>query len=157
MKPTIIKSKGGSQFHPMVPVLLFLFCVPAFSSGSWVLLALLVLLMIVTLMLDKTVTIDVYARKVKLGLFSSWDDLSIGGYVSIFSETSGMKMQARVQSTSVKTKELKLNYIQGRTKKPIYMAKTFEDALNIAHTLSYAWDVGIYDAKSKEWVKEIGE
>jgi len=154
MKSQIIKSKGGSQFHPMVPVILFLFCVPAFSAGNYVLLALFVVLMLVTLIIDKVIKVDVAIRKVKNGLFSGWDTLSMGGYISIFSETSGMKMQARVQSTSVKTKELKLNYIQGRTKKHIYTAKTRDEAEKIAFVLAENWDVGIYDPATKMWIKE---
>lgn len=154
MKNAIIKSKGGSQFHPMVPVLLFLCCVPAFSAGNYALLGVLAVLMIVTLIMDKEVKIDIASRKVKNGILSGWDDLSIGGYISIFSETSGMKMQARVQSTSVKTTELKLNYIQGRIKKHIYTAKTMEDALAVSNELADAWDIGIYDAKNKEWIRE---
>jgi hypothetical protein len=38
------------------------------------------MLVVVTFVMDKTIQIDTASRKVKNGLFSDWDDLSIGGY-----------------------------------------------------------------------------
>ena len=154
MKNEVIKSKGGSQFHPMVSVILFLCCVPAFASGNWGILVVLIILMLVTWILDKTVHIDVNNRKYKDGLFSGWDDLSVGGYISIFNEKSGQKMQAVVQSTKVVIKELKLNYIQGKAKKSIYVAKSKEEAERIALQLAEEWDVGVYDGLTRTWLKE---
>ena len=156
MKSNIITSKGGSQFHPMIAVILFLCCVPAFGSGQYVIFGVLVLLMILTLWMDKTIKINLDSRQYKEGLFSSWDALSLGGYVSIFSETSGQKMKARSQSTNVKITELRLNYIQGKHKKHIYTAKTMEDAIAVSTRLADVWDVGVYDAKSKEWIRQKG-
>ena len=157
MENEIIKSKGGSQFHHMVPVVLFLCCVPAYSSGTYILLVVLLMLVVVTFIMDKTIQIDTASRKVKNGLFSDWDDLSIGGYISIFNETSLMKIQSRSQSTSLKTKELRLNYIQGRIKKHIYTAKNREDAVKIAILLGDNWDTGVYDAANKHWIKDRTE
>lgn len=157
MENQIIKSKGGSQFHPMVSVILFLFCVPAFSSGNWVVLCVLLFLVGITTFTDKVIKIDLFTRKYKYGLFSTWDDLSIGGYISIFNETSGQKMNARSQSTKVVTKELRLNYIQGKMKKHIYTAKTRENAEKMALKLAEAWDAGVYDSKSRTWLKERAE
>ena len=128
MENQIIKSKGGSQFHPMVSVILFLFCVPAFSSGNWLVLGVLLVLVGITTFMNKIIKIDVFTRKYKYGVFSTWDDLSIGGYISIFNETSGQKMNARSQSTKVVTKELRLNYIKGKRKKKINTAKNGENA-----------------------------
>lgn len=154
MENQIIKSKGGSQFYPMVSVILFLFCVPAFSSGNWLILGVLLFLIGITSFMNKIIKIDVFTRKYKYGLFSTWDDLSIGGYISIFNETSGQKMNARSQSTKVVTKELRLNYIQGKMKKHIYTAKTRENAEDTALILANAWDAGVYDGKSRIWLKE---
>ena len=154
MKNEIIKSKGGAQFHPMISVILFLSCVPAFASGNWVVLTLLIVLVLVTWIMDRTIHVDVTKRKYKDGMFSSWDDLSVGGYISIFNETSGQKMQARSQSTNVKIKELKLNYIQGKVKKSIYVAKSKEEAERIALLIAEEWDIGVYDGITRIWLKE---
>jgi hypothetical protein len=104
--------------------------------------------------MNKIIKIDVFTRKYKYGVFSTWDDLSIGGYISIFNETSGQKMNARSQSTKVVAKELRLNYIQGKMKKHIYTAKTRENAEDTALILANAWDAGVYDGKSRIWLKE---
>jgi len=154
MSKQIITSKGGSQFHPMIPVFLFLFCVPAFASDNYIVLTILVLLMLVTLWMDKTISINVVSRQYKDGLFSSWKVLSPGGYISIFSETHGIKMQARVQSTQVKHKELRLNYIQGKHKKHIYTAKSREEAERVAIRLGDSWDAGVYNGRSRTWLKK---
>jgi hypothetical protein len=157
MKNDIVVSKGGSLFHPMVSVILFLCCVPAFASGNWVVLSILLVLVGVTSFMHKVIKIDLATRKYKYGLFSSWDDLSIGGYISIFNETSGQRVNARSQSTKIVIKELRLNYIQGKKKKHIYTAKTREEAEKIALKLAEAWDAGVYDSKSRTWLKERAE
>ena len=62
-------------------------------------------------------------------------------------------MQLRSQSSSLKTKELRLNYKQGRIKKYICRAKNREDIVKIALSLGDNLDMGIYGTASKQWVK----
>lgn len=153
----MITSKGGSQFHSMVSVILLLFCVPAFASNNWIVLGALLALVGVTSFMDKTIKIDLTLRKYKYGLFNTWDDLSIGGYVSIFNETRGQKINARSQSAKMVAKELRLNYIEGKTKKHIYTAKTIEEAEEVAMRLADAWDVGVYDGQTRTWLRDRAE
>ncbi|PCJ66917.1 MAG: hypothetical protein COA58_05545 [Bacteroidetes bacterium] len=154
MNSNIISSKSGLQFHPMVGVFLLLFCIPVYSSENYLVLAILVIITAITWFLEMVIKIDVINRRYKSGLFKSWDSLSVGGYVSIFTETSGQKVQARSQSTTIRNKELRLNYIQGKVKKHIYTAKSKEEAEKVALRLGEQWDVGVFDGMERIWLKE---
>jgi hypothetical protein len=154
MSGKTIKSKGGSLFHPMVSVILFICCVPLFSSGNYLFLSILGVAVLITWFMDKTLVVDIDGRKFKESIFSTSKALAYDGYLSLFTESSGMKLQARSQSTVIKNKEVCVLHIAGKDRKKIVVASSFEEAEAAAIQLHDAWKCGVYNSYTKEWIRE---
>lgn len=154
MKENTVVSKHGSQFFPMVPVVLFLLCVPIVASEAYLLLVPLLVTLIITFTLKKRTRLNIMEWKVKDGLFEKWQTLPKNGYISIFYETEQMLAQARIQTTLIQNRELKLNYICERKKYLLYTAKDDEDAFKTAKIIAEAWEVRIYNGNDKIWLVE---
>lgn len=97
----------------------------------------------------RTLIVDVAQRSFKDGPLSKWTKLSDGGYISI------------LQKVNQKTKKLdsdnlKLLWVSEGKTSHIYSPKDKEDAETVAIYLADAWYIGIYDAKSKAWVRDRG-
>lgn len=152
MEDLLITSKNGSQFHPMVPVVLFLLCVPIAASGLYAVLIIFIALLVFTFSAKKLTKLNLKTRSCKDGWFDRWNKLPDDGYLSIFYETSQVLAQARSQQTVIKTKDLHINFIANRKKRLLYTAEDLNDAFSTAKRISEAWGVKVYDANKKTWI-----
>lgn len=141
----MLSSKGDFLFSPLWLALSFLvgiFILGFYSFAVWVLL-----------FLKKTLEVNVDAKTFKNGLFSKWKRLPDGGYISLMSHSSGQKISSRVSTTVVSDKDLKLFYIHGRERVHIYSPNNAEDANDTALYLGNKWGIGVFEPRSKTWLK----
>ena len=154
MKSKIISSFIGNQFHPMLAVLIVMFCIPLMIEENYINLCILFAISMFFLWKGKRIDINVKEQKLKEGWFKKWRKLSSEGYISVFPEKETQVMRSRVNEISVSMKSVYVNYFEDKVKTHLYSAKSLEEAHNIASDLHDAWQCGVYDGIEREWVHE---